>query len=68
MAGKETEVYELDTHICRASFTTALIFIGSVCPLRWRIFLHLRLPGWVIMMPGLGRAPKKVLTVDLKLL
>lgn len=54
MAGKETEVREFVTHIWSASFTTMLIFTGSVCPARWRIFLDFRLPGCVIIMPGLG--------------
>lgn len=60
MAGNATEVCEFFTHIWSASFTTLLTFTGSVCPTRWRMFLHLRLPGWVIIIPGLGWAPKGV--------
>lgn len=60
MAGSETEVCEFVTHIWSASFTTVLIFTGSDCPARWSICLHLRLPGWVIIMPGLGWAPEGV--------
>lgn len=60
MAGNETDVYEFFTHIWSASFTTLWIFGWSACPTRWRIFLHLRLPGWVIIMPGLGWAPEGI--------
>lgn len=56
MAGNETEVYVFFTHIWSASLTVFLIFTGSVCPTRWRIFLHFRLPGWVIIMAGLDWA------------
>lgn len=54
MAGNEIEVYEFFRHIWSASFTTLVMCAAFVCPTTWMIFLHLRFPAWVIIVPALG--------------